>query len=281
MLDELKIRYKEMSFRKRLVFCVLLSLIPAAYVYLDESANLDEEYEQADAAEKAAAAQLLRADNQLKNLQKTENELEFAKEQLKKAEARLPDSILIDEILRTTGKLARESAVKVLFFEPNAPIIKGDEYKYVEVPLKISVEAPEYSQICEWLDSIAGLKTKIYLKSWVVTRRMIIPPVPDGAPVVDPNLLATSTPSMRDELEGRISRKNVRVTLAGEFSLYKLASAEELANLREAADAAAKGGASGKPGDSPKPQAPVGLKQGATNPSSESPERIDAKGGAA
>ena len=274
MLDELKIRYKEMSLRKRLAFCVLLSLIPAVYVYLDESATLDEEYEQADNAEKAAAAQLLQADNQLKNLQKTENELEFVKDQLKKSEARLPDSVLIDEILRTTGKLARESAVKVLFFEPNAQIIKGDEYKYVEVALKISVEAAEYSQICEWLDSIAGLKTKMYLKSWVVTRRKIIPPTPEGVPFVDSNLLATSTPSMRAEQEGRISRQNVRLTLEGEFSLYKLASAEELAKAKADAEAASKGGA-------PKPQAPAGPKQGATNPSSESPSRTDEKGGAA
>jgi Tfp pilus assembly protein PilO len=278
VLDELKIRYKELSLRKRLALCFLLSLIPAIYIYFDQASTLDEEYEQADNAEKTAAAQLLQADNQLKNLQKTENELEYTKDQLKKAEARLPDNVHIDEVLRTTGKLAKESAVSIQLFEPRVQIVKGDEYKYIEVPLRISVEAPEYSQICDWIDAVAGLKTKMYLKSWTMTRKKVIAPM--GGMGGDIGSRAAVPPSMRAEEDGRQARRQLRLTLEGDFSLYKLASAEDIAKAA-ALDAAGKPGLPGKPIEPAKPQTLPGLNHGSVNPAPVSPSRIDEKGGAA
>jgi Tfp pilus assembly protein PilO len=108
---------------------------------MDESTIVDEEVGRAEAEEKAAAAKLTQADATLKNLPKAESELAFTREQLKKAEERLPDSVVIDEVLRSLGKSAKSFGVNVVLFEPLEEVVRGDNYKYAEVPLKISVES--------------------------------------------------------------------------------------------------------------------------------------------
>ena len=226
MLDELKLRYKELELIKRLGICAMIALIPGVYIYFNDAVDVDAQFAEAEVQEKEAADKLLAAENQLKNFQKTQSELEFTKEQLKKAEERLPASVAIDEVLRDVGKISKEMSVNVRFFEPQAEVIRGDDYKYSEVPISISVEAKEYSQICEWIDRVAGGKSRIYIKSWTLGRRQAkseleVQKSADKVNSIDPLILA--------EQKGTAARDRLRIVLEGQFSLYKMASAEQLA----------------------------------------------------
>ncbi len=227
MLDELKMRYKELAFGKRLAICLVAGLLPGIYVYFDESTIVDEEYAEAETLEKAAADKLLAAENQLKNLQKTQGELEFTRDQLKKAESRLPDQIVIDEILRTMGKTSREMGVKVRVFEPKEEIIRGDEYKYSELPIRVAIEAHEYSVICEWIDKIAGSKSKIYLRSWKLGRS-----TPKGvrSPISTAPADSVNSQGLNSaDIEAQAARDELVVTIDADFSLFKMATPEQIA----------------------------------------------------
>jgi Tfp pilus assembly protein PilO len=224
VFDELKIKYKALSLLKRLIICVLAGLLPGAYLYYDQATIVEEEFAAAEAGEKQAAQNLLDVDKKLKNLEKTESELAFTTEQLKKAETRLPNDVAIDEVLRQVAKSAKDSSVTIVNFVPGTELLRGDEYKYVEMPIKMVVEAHEYSQLCSWLDTIAGLKARIYLKSWNLKREV-------GVPEQDPGSVAGINDSQgldevaKAELEARRPRELLRLKLDAELSLYKLAVA--------------------------------------------------------
>lgn len=222
MLDELKIKYKNLSLVKRLVICVLAGLLPGAYLYYDQAAIVEEEFATAEAGEKEAAQKLLDVDNKLKNLEKTESELAFTTDQLKKAETRLPNDVAIDEVLRQVAKSAKDSSVTIVNFVPGAEILRGDEYKYVEMPIKMVVEAHEYSQLCSWLDTIAGLKARLYVKSWNLKRETGVAQVEIGSTVGGSESQGLDEVS-RAELEARKPREQLRLKLQADIALYKLA----------------------------------------------------------
>lgn len=251
MLDELKVRYKHSKLGARLAICALVGLIPAALLYLDESSIVDEEYERASVEEKAAADKYERADQMLKNLPKAERDLAFTREQLKKAEERLPDAVVIDEVLRSIGKSAKNYGVNIALFEPQQEIVRGDTYKYAEVPLKLSIEGGDYGQICEWLDDVAGSKSKIYLKSWRMTRKLLQSrdiASPAVAVAVEPVQGQTLSPSQILEQDGKKARENLRLVLDADVSLYKLASAVQISTAVDPANKS-KGGSPTKSGN--------------------------------
>jgi Tfp pilus assembly protein PilO len=222
VFDELKIKYKTLSLLQRLIICVLAGLLPGAYLYYDQATIVEEEFATAEAGEKQAAQKLLDVDKKLKNLEKTESELTFTTEQLKKAETLLPNDVAIDEVLRQVAKSAKDSSVTIVNFVPGMESLRGDEYKYVEMPIKMVVEAQEYSQLCSWLDTIAGLRARIYLKSWNLRREA-------GVPEQDPGSVTGINDSQgldevaKAELEARRPRELLRLKLDAELSLYKLA----------------------------------------------------------
>jgi Tfp pilus assembly protein PilO len=254
VLDELKIRYKHSKLHVRLALCALVGLLPAVLLYMDESTIVDEEVGRAESEEKAAAAKLTQADATLKNLPKAESELAFIREQLKKAEERLPDSVVIDEVLRSLGKSAKSFGVNVVLFEPQEEVVRGDNYKYAEVPLKISVESHDYGQICEWLDDVAGSKSKVYLKSWKLGRKASVTRSTQNASVgglggeaIPGQVLSESQIAER---EGKKARENLRLVLDANVSLFKLASANQIAQSAAGATNPA-GGAPGKTASPP------------------------------
>ncbi len=230
MLDELKLRYKELELIKRLGICALLALLPGIYAYFNDSTEVDEQYEQAELQEKTAADKLLVAENKLKNLEKTQAQLEFTKEQLKKAESRLPEQVAIDEVLRNVGKISKEMSVNIRFFEPQASVIQGQDYKYLEVPIAMTAEARDYAQLCEWVDRVAGGKSRMYIKSWSIERgrssRQEDSRASDEATIgVDPAVL--------EERQAVAARDRVKVILKGQFSLYKMATPDQLAEANK------------------------------------------------
>lgn len=237
MLDELKIRYKESKLPVRLGLCALLALTPATLLYFDESAAVEEEYANVESQEKAAAQKLVQAESTLKNLPKAESELAFTRDQLKKAEGRLPDTIAVDEILRSIGKSSKTFGVNVVLFEPQAEVVRGDNYKYSELPFKISIEGNDYSQICEWLDEVAGSKSKMYLKAWKVVRKSGLKRNNEAfGSGLDAIKGQNLTPSEVAEQEGRKAREGMRLILETDMSIYKMASAAQVAAARDSLD---------------------------------------------
>jgi Tfp pilus assembly protein PilO len=222
VLDELKFRYKEVTLAKRLLLCALLAAIPSILIYFSSAGDVDAAFEAATQAEELAAQKLQKADHDVKNLPALESELESTREQLKAAEARLPDQVQIDEVLRNVGKTVKSSAANVILFQPESEIIRGEVYKYVEVPVRITVEAHEYSQICEWLDSVAGENQKMFLKSWNITRGKAYISSKDSEATKESG--DQTNLAQKSDTAGRQARANLRLTFEGEFSLYKLAS---------------------------------------------------------
>ncbi len=252
MLDDLKIRYKESKLPIRLGLCALVAIIPAVLLYTDESAIVDAEYANAESQEKAAAQKIVQAENTLKDLPKAESELAFTRDQLKKAETRLPDNVAVDEVLRSIGKSSKTFGVNVVLFEPGSEVVRGDSYKYAELPLKISVEGNDYGQICEWLDDVAGGKSKMYLKSWKITRKSGANRDGDAAfsRVVGMQGQIFSASQLAEQ-EGRKAREEMRLVLDTEMSVYKMATAAQIASNTSTGDSKKIDGNKAKNGSNP------------------------------
>ncbi len=224
MLDELKIRYKESKPAVRLSLCAVLAFVPALLTYSDESPLLDEEYTKAEVEERTAAKKLVEADNLLKNLAKAEDELRTTKDQLEKAEERLPNEVMMDEVLRFIGKTSKSSGVRIAFFEPQKEVLQGSDYKYYEVPIKLTAEATDFGKMCEWLDEMAGSNSKIYLKSWKMSRKGIAEADRSNVkPIVKSIFGSNLSESEMSEIEGTLSRKRMRLVLEADLSMFKLA----------------------------------------------------------
>jgi len=82
-----------------------------------------------------------------------------------------------------------------------------------------------------WLDAVAGSKSKMYLKSWSITRSAARSPneetqanpmVPLGGSVLDPSVLA--------EQDAKRSRDGLRLALAANLSVYKLSPTSGVAS---------------------------------------------------
>ena len=232
MLEELKIRYKQTKLSMRLAILVAVAIIPAALYYFDETSVIEEEFSKAETEEKAAAQKLLEAENTLKNIPEAESQLVFTRDQLAKAEGRLPSTVVVDEILRFIGKSAKKFDVNVISFEPQPEVARGNEYKFTELPFKITVDGHDYGQICEWLDEVSGVKSQMFLKSWKINRKA------GRAGVVanqanSPAAIGLSE-SQLVEKAGLDARENLRLILDAEFSVYKLASHHRLPIERKA-----------------------------------------------
>ena len=82
MLAELKSKYKSLPLWQRLIICVISGFLPGAYLYYEQAAIIEEEFTTAEMQEKSVAQKLLDVDKKLKNLEQTEREQAFTKEEL-------------------------------------------------------------------------------------------------------------------------------------------------------------------------------------------------------
>jgi len=115
----------------------------------------------------------------VKNLPEMESKLAFTSEQLKKAEEVLPSSVLIDEVIESVGKNAKEADVFLKNFAPLGEKTIGGDYPYDEIRFKITMGG-KFANLTKWMDLLAGSETKGYVKSLefkrgvsLATRRLI------------------------------------------------------------------------------------------------------------
>jgi Tfp pilus assembly protein PilO len=226
MLEEFKFFYRNLTLYKRLLICSLAGMLVPLYVYFDGVDEVESRYEAAVTENAKASKQLEEAKIKASELPTLVAQLESTREKLKLVEAALPDNVKIDEVLRTVGKTVKPAEVQVLLFRPEPQILRGDVYKYVEVPVSISVEAHEYSQICEWLDSVAGESKPMYLNSWKIKPAAADTSSKSGQ--ADPGAGSQPTgPALAEQL-ARASREDLKLKFEGRFSMFKLATEKDI-----------------------------------------------------
>jgi type IV pilus assembly protein PilO len=112
----------------------------------------------AEIASKQERIQTLRAEqaklqDQLKNWDKTKEEMVEVEGQFNQAKAQLPEEKEIPELLKQVSNLGRESGLEVLFFRQKPEILQD---LYAEVPVEMSVRGG-YHQIALFFDKVRHL----------------------------------------------------------------------------------------------------------------------------
>ncbi len=252
MFAEYLFKYRMLKPWARLLILCLLGVLPAAWNYLDVAPILEVEQEEASNREQSARKKLADAKTLIKDLPAMEEKLLVTKDLLKKAEARLPNQIFVDEVLQFVSKSANESDVAIRKFEPMGnKVIEGD-YPYNEVRFKISMDG-RYGRLGEWLDTVAGSESNAYLKSWKIQRGVVLdnPEVPG-----EKNRVEVSSGKHGTKEEAESIRERLKLGMDTELVLYSAISETQLAAIAAAAALKAEA-AEKKPGEQPKDNKPA------------------------
>jgi Tfp pilus assembly protein PilO len=167
MFDELKYRFKSMVPWKRMVLVIFLGFIPGAYTYFEDIDGVEEQLAQATDKELKARQVLSDAKTKIKNLPEVESKLAFTREQLKKAETRLPGEVNVDEVIGQLGKAGKSHDVQVKSIIPEGFKTITGEFPYDEVKYKVTMTG-RFPNLAAWLDDVASPLTRSYPKSWTI-----------------------------------------------------------------------------------------------------------------
>lgn len=164
MLEEFKENYKDMSFRKRALIMIVVGMLPAGYIYWDEGINLSEELQAAQETKIAENKKYQVAKSKTEKLPLLEEQFTRVKEQLRKAQEKLPNKIYMDDILHSTASIAKETGIRFKSFKPGAERIVQGSYQYAEMPILLSFTA-KYNQIMSFFDNIVNMEKIIHLRN--------------------------------------------------------------------------------------------------------------------
>ena len=165
MFEELKIRYKNLSIKARMVICALLGVLPGAYTYMDSASAIEESHDAAVDAEGAAREKLAKVKSQIKDMKNLEEKLTFTTDQLRQAEAHLPDQVPMDEILQAVGKSAKDANVQIQTFTPAGEQTIHGEYPYNEIHVKVETLG-KFGDLGYWMDLVGGTTSRGYVRNW-------------------------------------------------------------------------------------------------------------------
>lgn len=257
MLAEYLFKYRMLKPWARLLILCLLGVLPGAWNYLEVAPILEAQYDEASSKEQNSRKKLADAKAVIKDLPAMEEKLSSTKDQLKKAEARLPNEIFVDEVLQFVSKAANENDVSIGKFEPvSNKLIPGD-YPYMEVRFKISMDG-RYGRLGEWLDTVGGSQSKAYVKSWDIRRGLVV----DKEKPANPNQPAPG-PVAGSKEEAELARERLKLAMVTELVLYSAANEAQLAGAAPVASGAngkdnvPGNGADKKAIDAPKDNAPA------------------------
>lgn len=166
---DLKDRYRSLPTRKRLLFIVVLGILPAIYIYLEDGQTLAEQLEQSKQEQDAAQAKLDRSLAKKKQIPQLEMRLSELEDQLVKARKALPDSYKVEEILQRTASIAKETGVKLLLFKPGQEKQGVGDYQYMEMPIATEISG-KFNQIAAFLDRLAHLKNSLFVRSIIINK---------------------------------------------------------------------------------------------------------------
>lgn len=245
MLDELKFRYRALSVGVRLLILVTLGLFPGALTYLDEAPTLEFDLENAKSQEAAVRQSLATAQAQAKNLPAMEEKLAFTTDQLKKAEARLPSAVLVDQVVDQIGQTAKGADVEIKFFAPAGETTVKGEYPYDEVRFKV-IMAGKFPSLSKWMDMVAGSNSKAYLKLWDFSRTKESDG--PGQPGEEPQASTTlNSPPAGEWERANNARENYKLALSAELVYYRASVAPSPVSTQSSPEQTAPGGSAGNP----------------------------------
>lgn len=255
-VGELKERYKVLPAWGRLLVAFVIGLVPGAYVYLDESDDLDAKLTTLQTQYEESKQKFDAASQKRANLPKLEEQLQFTEEQLAKAKLKLPDNYRIEDILQRVATIAKSAGVSLVTFDPAQEAKRSQPYPYVELTIVSEIKG-SFAQIAMFFDQLIHLEGTIFLRRLDLSRfdarddKVANSEVAQGAAAADKK----KTPFQLAQAE----RSNMRVRARFDVVVYRSMTSQESASAPPPAAAA--------PAKAPKaPKAPDGAEGGAAKP---------------
>lgn len=163
-VEELVDRYRRSPANRRYALIFLISLLPAAYYWLEEGDALQTQYEQAKDEESAIQGRLENNRRRVAELPKLLSRVKQIEEELEKARRILPNKVEIDQILADLGRFEKELDVKLHKFVPGAEVQPNPEMEYREIPVDLTLRGT-FPQIMKFYDRILHLPNLTHLRA--------------------------------------------------------------------------------------------------------------------
>ena len=169
-VDELKERYKLLPVWGRLAIAFFIGLLPGIYLYFDEGDALAQKLVESQSAVQTSRSKFEDARKKKSNLPQLEEQMAYTEDQLAKAKLKLPDHIIIEDILQKTAMIAKQTGVQLTVFNPAADIPHSVPYQYIEAPITTEVVG-HFSQIASFFDQMIHLDGTIFMRRIELTRQ--------------------------------------------------------------------------------------------------------------
>jgi len=168
-VDELKERYKMLPVWARLAVAFSVGLTPGIYLYFDEGDALNDKLVESQQLVLSSRQKFEAAREKKANLPQLEEQMAFTEEQLAKAKLKLPDRIVIEDVLQKTATIAKQTGVQLSAFNPSPDIIHTQPYQYVEAPIAAEITG-RFAQVATFLDQMIHLDGTIFMRHIELTR---------------------------------------------------------------------------------------------------------------
>ena len=163
-LDILLDNYKNSSIRKRLIFCIIVGLLPSIYTLINDYDELLLEKESAVEATEISRLKYDKNKKKVASLSDLESKVNAIETGLNKAKRLLPNEISMDKILSALGQMERDLEVKLKSFTPAEKFEDNSALGYSSIPVKLSLEG-DFSETMKYLDQLVHMDSLTHLRN--------------------------------------------------------------------------------------------------------------------
>lgn len=166
-LQDFKYRYFNLSMLNRSLICIMLGLIPIAFVYAPKYASLDDAQKYVAQNFNLAKEKLKLAKQHQATLPQLQASVRLREQRLQQMNKYLPESTPLDEILHVFASTAREEGVLLTEFLPGAENIPEKNAKYAQRTVTLRVLGG-FQDIATFFDRILHLDRVIHMTDIVL-----------------------------------------------------------------------------------------------------------------
>ena len=228
-LNELRERYKILPLWGRLLAMGVIGAMPAAYIYFDEGAILEESVASLEQQVEEARSKFRDASSKHANLPKLEKDLQFTQQQLAKAKRKLPDQYRVEDTLEKVATIANGSGVLIKEFSPEEEVKKQEPYPYVELPINVHVSGT-FAKIADFLNGLIHLEGTVFIKGIELKRMRVADARKDSETI---NGTAPQDPAELQNLskykKALMARENLMVQTKVIMAVYRSMGSNEFA----------------------------------------------------
>ena len=214
-------RIKLIDQSKRVAFAAFLGIAIPAYDFWESYEPLNENLQVAVQVKESARIEYERAKKDRERLPELEKQLQFTQEQLKLAQAKLPESFDIDQILQMTAESATGSGIQISLFEPGTARISPQSSDYMEKSIKLECTG-KFLQLATFIDRLVHLEKIIHIKNMQLTSKMDVEE--------DRSNRNRPEEQVRDHETQTRDRERVAVKMSMEIITYKITTPNERAS---------------------------------------------------